>query len=198
MDFNAFPKLHRLSRLCVITEKLDGTNAQICIGEDGEFQVGSRTRWITPENDNHGFAKWAYANKEELLTLGPGRHFGEWWGNGIQRGYNLKNGDKRFSLFNTVRWCPYGEVPKPILSDNPSGKMQEIAPSCCGVVPVLYSGLFTTEICEAVLYKLGVEGSVASPGFSKPEGIVVFHIAANTAFKKTLENDGLPKSLVKG
>jgi len=95
MEFVGFPKISRLTRDCVITEKIDGTNAQICIKEDGTFLVGSRTQWITPEKDNHGFAKWAYANKEELLSLGVGNHFGEWWGNGIQRGYDLKNGEKR-------------------------------------------------------------------------------------------------------
>jgi H+/gluconate symporter-like permease len=29
----------------------------------------------------------------------------------------------------------------------------------------------------------------------KPEGIVVFHTAGNVGFKKTLDNDGIPKSL---
>jgi hypothetical protein len=69
----------------VITEKIDGTNASILITDDGSdiAGVGSRTRWITPEDDNHGFAKWVKANHEELLKLGPGHHFGEWWGNGI-------------------------------------------------------------------------------------------------------------------
>lgn len=54
----------------------------------------SRTRWITPEDDNYGFAKWANENKEELLKLGIGQHFGEWWGSGIQRGYNLQRWKK--------------------------------------------------------------------------------------------------------
>jgi hypothetical protein len=95
-EFREFPKMARLSREIIITEKIDGTNAQIFIGEDGEFLCGSRTRWITPENDNYGFAKWAYERKDDLIRdLGPGRHFGEWWGQGIQRGYGLK--EKRFS-----------------------------------------------------------------------------------------------------
>src|SRR5882724_293770 len=102
MEFTEFNKIARLSRNCVVTEKLDGTNASIVIGEAGEFLVGSRTRWITPEDDNYGFARWAHTHKEELLTLGPGQHFGEWWGNGIQRKYGLS--EKRFSLFNTARW----------------------------------------------------------------------------------------------
>ena len=96
-DFREVPKMARLSREIIITEKLDGTNASIYIGEDGTFLVGSRTRWITPEDDNHGFAKWAYSERERLLTLGAGHHFGEWWGCGIQRNYGLT--DKRFSLF---------------------------------------------------------------------------------------------------
>ena len=81
-EFIEFPKMARLSREVVITEKIDGTNACIYIGEDGEFLVGSRTRWITPDQDNHGFAAWAYANKDKLLLLGHGTHFGEWWGTG--------------------------------------------------------------------------------------------------------------------
>jgi hypothetical protein len=33
------------------------------------------------------------------------------------------------------------------------------------------------------------DGSCAVPGFLKPEGIVVFHVAANLCFKKTLDKD---------
>lgn len=56
-EFVPFQKIGRLSRGCTITEKIDGTNASIYIGEDGEFLTGSRTRWITPEDDNYGFAR---------------------------------------------------------------------------------------------------------------------------------------------
>src|SRR3972149_2228793 len=103
MDFRSFTKIPRFSREITVTEKIDGTNGVIGISDDGlDMFVGSRSQWITPQNDNFGFAKWAYANKDELLKLGPGIHFGEFWGMGIQRGYNLE--EKRFSLFNTSRW----------------------------------------------------------------------------------------------
>lgn len=174
-EFSEFPKIYRLSRECVITEKIDGTNASIYIEEDGTFTAGSRTRWITPQDDNFGFARWAEEHKVELMSLGPGQHFGEWWGVKIQRGYNLK--EKRFSLINTSRW------------EDPSTR-----PLCCGVVPVMYKGLFTTEAVERCLDTLRVNGSLASPGFMKPEGIVVYHIAGNVAFKKTLEKDEEHKS----
>ena len=64
-EFMEFPKIARLSRACTITEKIDGTNASVFIGENGTFLCGSRTRWITPEDDNFGFARWAHDHKEE-------------------------------------------------------------------------------------------------------------------------------------
>lgn len=193
--FREFPKIARLSREVIITEKLDGSNAQICITEDGQFLIGSRTRWITPEQDNHGFARWATEHREELLTLGPGRHFGEWWGNGVQRGYGLPKGEKRFSLFNVMRWCLHGETPQRIPCGDPRiEKWQQPLPPCCGLVPVLYRGMFTTDACQDALSELRVNGSKAAPGYLKPEGIVCFHIAGNFGLKKTLEKDEAPKS----
>ena len=178
-DFEPFGKMARLNRDCVITEKLDGTNAQIVIDQDGNIRVGSRTRWITPgkTTDNYGFAGWVERNREEILKLGEGKHFGEWYGNGIQCGYGLN--EKRFALFNVHRW-----------KDNPD------LPSCCEVVPVLYEGPFDTVMINDVLNGLRINGSTAVPGFMKPEGIVVYHKAANQLFKVTLENDNTPKSLV--
>lgn len=176
-EFVGFPKIARFNREVIVTEKIDGTNAQIFISEDGEFQAGSRTRWITPENDNHGFARWAYEHKAELLMLGPGRHFGEWWGSGIQRGYGLANGDKRFSLFNVQRWgCT------------------DPLPPCCGVVPILWRGNLLDLDLDDVVNDLIANGSVAAPGFMKPEGVVVFHVAACVGFKRTIEKDDEHKS----
>ncbi len=185
----------RLSRECVITEKIDGTNAQILIGEDGSIQAGSRTRWITPDDDNFGFAAWVAANADQLRLLGTGRHFGEWWGAGIQRKYNQN--EKRFSLFNTLRWCAHDAEPAQIPSADPRAepKYQTRVPSCVSVVPVLYRGLFDTDEVNAAITRLRIDGSAAAPGFMKPEGVVVFHIAGNVGFKKTLEKDEVPKAL---
>jgi hypothetical protein len=190
-EFFGFNKIARLAREMVITEKIDGTNGQIFVGEDGEFLVGSRSRWITPEADNHGFAGWAMAHKEELLGLGPGRHFGEWWGSGINRGYGLPKGEKRFSLFNTVRWCECGEEPRRIETGDPRiEKYQECLPVCCELVPVLYRGVFSTDRISTELCRLEKEGSMAAPGYRNPEGVVVFHVAGNVGFKITLGDDG--------
>jgi hypothetical protein len=192
-EFSEFPKMPRLSRECIVTEKIDGTNAQILITEDGQFLTGSRTRWIAPQDDNFGFSAWAHAHKEELMTLGAGRHFGEWWGAGIQRKYGMT--EKRFSLFNVSRWCLHGAEPQRIPSADPRiVKTQDVLPACVGLVPVLYRGLFTTDAVENALEWLRANGSVAAPGFMKPEGVVCFHVAGGFGFKKTIEKDEAPKS----
>ena len=193
IPFTPFPKMARLSREVIITEKIDGTNAQILITEDGDFLTGSRTRWITPQDDNYGFSAWAHDHKDELMQLGPGRHFGEWWGQGIQRKYGMS--EKRFSLFNVARWCLHGEEPEQIpTADTRIVKMQDVLPQCCHLVPVLRRGIFTTDMVESALHELRERGSLAAPGFMRPEGVVVFHVAGNVGFKKTIEKDHEPKA----
>jgi hypothetical protein len=196
-EFVEFPKLARWSRDIVITEKIDGTNAAVVIvdGMEGVRAPGSiakvrnldvfaqsRTRFITPEDDNYGFARWVVEHAEELCDrstgLGEGRHFGEWWGNGCQRGYGLPKGEKRFSLFNVSRWAD-----------------DAARPACCHVVPTLYAGPMDEKAVHRALGELECDGSLAAPGFMDPEGIVIFHTAANMAFKKTLKKDEVPKSL---
>lgn len=86
MQFQPFHKLSRISTSCIITEKLDGSNAQIVIrkaqAEDYEhpqvlavvdgfsMRAGSRSRWITPgkETDNFGFAGWVQRQQFENVA----------------------------------------------------------------------------------------------------------------------------------
>jgi len=183
--FQAFKKIPRLFREIVITEKIDGTNASITITEDGQIRAGCRTRYVYPNKpkeegkkaevtDNFGFAAWVEANRQELLKLGPGRHFGEWYGKGINRGYGLQ--DKRFALFN-------------VSVDRSS------APSCVGFVPVLAVGPFDTGLVRECLRRLTLDGSVAVPGFRPAEGVVIYHKAGGVLLKSTIENDEKPKGV---
>jgi hypothetical protein len=175
-EFVPFPKIARLNRHIVVTEKIDGTNAQVAISEDGTMQFGSRNRWLTVEDDNFGFARWCEEHRDGLALLGPGRHYGEWWGSGIQRRYGLTGERKCFSLFNVGRWAGM-----PL-------------PSCCDLVPVLYDGPFGQAQIEGCLERLRTTGSVAAPGFMKPEGIIVFMSASRSLYKVTLEKDEEPKT----
>ncbi len=194
--FVPFPKIARLSREVIVTEKIDGSNACVFVSDDGlSLRAASRTRWITPGDDNFGFARWCEANTAELLKLGPGRHYGEWWGSGIQRGYGLPKGEKRFSLFNVARWADRHTVPP----ESENSRLVDLdtmkwAPACCYVVPVLAraSG-FEALDAPGVMQLLGFGGSCAAPGFMKPEGIVIFHAQGNVAFKKTFDKDDAGK-----
>lgn len=186
-EFKGFPKLSRLFRTCTVTEKLDGTNAAIvlcemehegdydddgllcCIERAGKWYAvyaQSRKRFITPENDNYGFARWVQENAFDLAELGDGRHFGEWWGNGIQRKYGLSA--KRFSLFNPD-------------TEYTTDKLH--------TVPILYQGEFDQAAIEKCLTDLRDGGSVAAPGFPEPEGIVVYHHHGRHSYKITLDNE---------
>lgn len=191
--FVPFNKLSRLSSACTITEKIDGTNAQIFITEfvDGDehdptvvainqtaegnlaIRAGSRTRWIIPgkETDNFGFAHWVLENTIELTKLGIGQHFGEWYGGKIQRGYGRK--DHALALFDVRRWGAH----------NPN------TPTCCTVVPTLYQGAFSDTAIEDAMMLLKERGSVLEPGFMNAEGIVIYLQSARTSFKKTFEYD---------
>jgi len=183
--FEEFPKITRFYEQDVcITEKIDGTNGLIWIGDNPNFdqdfdpqtesmmKVGSRSRWITPEDDNYGFARWCKENQEELMKLGPGYHYGEWWGNGIQRKYAMAK--KVFSLFNVYKW-----------SDD------AIRPTCCDVVPTLYNGPVTPQIINdfsgpkplmisAAALKYGIE-------FDNPEGYMMYFTKAGKYFKCPLD-----------
>jgi hypothetical protein len=201
--FQAFPKIPRLTKDMVVTEKIDGTNGQIHIFSekdffseadtpniigtvdvkiDGElFYLGaaSRNRYLDQGSDNFGFHAWATKHAQELVDiLGPGRHYGEWWGKGIQRGYGME--DKKFSLFNTGRWRREDEW-KPWSVGAAIG---------LDVVPVLLGGVpFNTPTVLDLYDSLRTGGSVAAPGFMNSEGVVVYHEGMGKLFKHTGTNE---------
>jgi hypothetical protein len=201
IEFQEFPKIPRYRREVCVTEKIDGTNAAIVwhpapeppheailaqanLVDSHGRELGpyyllaqSRNRFITPQADNYGFAGWVRDNVCDLLTLGPGAHYGEWWGLGIGRGYAQRA--KRFSLFNVARW----------------GAEKQAPPACCDVVPVL--GWGKPDKIPDYLEDLRANGSKAAPGFMRPEGIIIWHADAKQYYKITLEKDEIPKSFDK-
>ncbi len=213
IEFQPYPKTTRLfgDKNIVVSEKIDGSNAAIQIipitnlnrvmTTEGELitlfdndlakitatvfdsvvvVAQSRNRIITPgpNTDNANFALWVQENAEGLVeALGTGIHRGEWWGNGIQRGYGLQNGDKRFSLFAIDRY-----------KDRPLQAVSGLA-----TVPELYRGPFDTDEIKAAVDDLIEEGSYASPGYQKAEGVIVYHEASRQVFKVMCENDSIAK-----
>lgn len=211
LEFKSFQKLPRLNEEHMyISEKIDGTNAQIMIYEDFEedntkhkifieaedkygweksnetlkgaksvrkMKIGSRNRWITLEDDNFGFARWCKTHEAELIKLPVGRHYGEWWGNGIQRTYGMK--EKKLSLFNQSLYA-----------------VKEIIP-CIDFVPVLYDGPFDLDVINTYKQYLKQNGSAAAPGFNNPEGVVVYLKRASIMFKLPFDNEHKGVKLVR-
>lgn len=209
--FEAWPKIPRWSNETVtITEKIDGTNAAVIILpyshdhiplidegyarqmhnlRDGyvTFATQSRKRFIKPgkDTDNAGFAGWSWENAGPLVdALGYGKHYGEWWGRGIQRGYDMDT--KKFSLFRPWRYADTIDFVTPPVEG-------------LDIVPTLYSGgaegLLTTSIILATLEQ---EGSRAAPGYMRPEGIIIQSALTQSTYKAFTWDDGVPKSIKEG
>ncbi len=143
-------------------------------GQDYNVAAQSRNRLITPgkTTDNYGFARWVQENAEMLVRhLGEGRHYGEWWGQGIARSYGLQH--KAFSLFNTYKFKGLAEV---------------VGGNVITTVPVLHEGEFSEDMVMEQLRNLRDLGSEAAGGFRKPEGICIFHEQSKQVFKVTLDN----------
>lgn len=159
---------------------------QVC-GEALPFTVyaQSRNRLIKPAStsdkaaDNYGFARWVWDNAAGLVrVLGPGLHFGEWWGHGIARNYGQAS--RHFSLFNTSRW-KHLDVPEAREVINPPEELR--------VVPVLSVHTLDTDLIRETLDALKFTGSHAAPGFESPEGICVYLPAARATFKVTFDDE---------
>lgn len=116
-DENGEPIFDALATLPVLrfegTVKLHGTNASVCMAQDGNMWVQSRENIITPEKDNAGFAMFVEANKDAFMDLLlTGLHikrftstkdtvvvFGEWCGGSIQKGVAISKLPKTFVIF---------------------------------------------------------------------------------------------------
>lgn len=184
LEFRKWGKTARWGSPFDITEKLDGTNAAVLIqsvdlstdeymfpvtewllsskGQTYTVAAQSRTRIITPEDDNYGFAQWVEDNIHTLVEdLGPGTHYGEWWGAKIQRAYGLTNGERYFSLFDHKRYGAEFE-------------WNTLTPNL-GLVPLMnYDDEFTMEALSDAVTALKEHGSFAHSGkFDRPEGVVV-------------------------
>lgn len=105
------------------TVKLHGTNASIVLTPGDEIYAQSKTQVITVEKDNAGFAQFVSANEESLRNMMLGIRddlvnnktmyklpnefysssyitvYGEWCGQGIQKGTVISELDKMFIIF---------------------------------------------------------------------------------------------------
>ena len=185
MEFKSFNKIEHLDKLQMrVTQKIHGTNAQVVIYQYEStndiwheprigIKIGSRNRWITPNDDNYGFATFVEENKETLINLlGLGQHFGEWAGPGINSGEGLR--ERCWILFDPWRY-------KTIPEDYPP----RVKP-----VPILHEGEISPTTITNIMDDLIMNGSKLVPGYMKPEGIVVS--INGQRYKKVFESEESP------
>jgi hypothetical protein len=198
-EFKGWGSTTRENKNKTITEKLDGTNACVVI-YNGKVTAQSRKRIVTPDDDNYGFAKWVDKNKEALLnTLGYGYHYGEWYGEGIQKN-PLGIEGKRFALFHATKY-----------TEGNGFELSRV--EGLETVPLLHHGQCNVWTIPNIIQDLEIYGTrvkgakttpmtTAIPGLlpevvynkaAKAEGIIVWNNETKTRTKILLENDAFHK-----
>lgn len=190
VGFIKWPSTPRFHKGMTIAEKINGTNACVRI-LDGKVTAQSRKRIITPESDNFGFASWVYENAGALTdVLGYGVHFGEWFGEGIQKN-PLGIEGKRFALFSPWKF-----------NDTEKERIQESG--LVEFVPILFEGQADYMTIPNVIEDLIYTGSRVVGAAQKfapairrahdAEGIIVWHRETQQKYKILLDNDAIHKS----
>lgn len=175
VDFGKIARFRDTYNPVTISEKIDGSQGGLNFDADGNLTVQSRKKVLDADNGD-GFFNWATENRESLFRdLGPGVHFGEWYGRKIQRTYGLDH--KRFALFNAARF-----------------RDAEFETLNLETVPLLFHGvvgdLGVDLYVDAALDYLNHYGSAAVPGFRNYEGVVVFFTSNRTGYKVIVNGKG--------
>lgn len=192
IGFIKWPSTPRFHKYLTITEKIDGTNACIRI-LDGTVSAQSRKRVITPDDDNFGFAKWVHDNAGALTdVMGYGVHFGEWFGEGIQKN-PLGIEGKRFAHFSPWK---FNDEQKERITE--SGLVE--------FVPVLFEGqadiytipnvmqdldLYGTRVAGATKVANGYDWELDE--MARAEGVIVWQRETQQKYKILLDNDAIHK-----
>lgn len=224
IDFQKFSKIPRLSREIVVSEKIDGTNAQVVVFDTTDFleyinidhlkeispadkrdRLNRLDRFIREfclyeeEIVPYKYALYVFAgSRKRWLNLESDNYgFANWVKENAKELTNLGKGRHFGEYYGKDIQRNYGLQEKRFALFNiKRWGDPETRPACCGVVPALWRGMFDTKAIELLLQDLETEGSQAVTGFMRPEGIVIYHTASGRLFKKTIVDDEKPKSQI--
>lgn len=145
-----------------ITEKIDGANASIAVGEDGKLIAFSRRNQLTPESTLQGFYEFVQSLDSSIISCVLGTRyifFGEWL---VKHSIKYpENKMKQFYVFDV--WDT--EIEQYL----PWEQTKQMAEFCgLNLVPLFYDGPFTTwdEVTKFV-------GKTEMGGEPTGEGIVI-------------------------
>ncbi len=200
-EFKGWGSTTRENKSKTITEKIDGTNACI-VAQNGKVTAQSRKRIITPDDDNFGFAKWVYDNAGALLdTLGYGYHYGEWYGEGIQKN-PLGIEGKRFALFHATKYTEANGYDLSRVDNLETVPLLHHGQCNVWTIPDIVQDLETygsrvqgakTEVITGYIPGMDNEQPYAYTKAAKAEGIIIWNNETKTRTKLLLENDAFHK-----
>ena len=224
-QFKSWGSTPRFHKGLHITEKIDGTNAGVSVQgvswgvvhtppadailvNSTKLDVNgipecsylvraqSRKRIITPDNDNFGFAKWVWENAEGLANLlGFGYHYGEWYGEGIQKNPLAVQG-RRWALFNTWHWTRKENLDRLVDADIPGLTLvpvlhdeQRDGPADFTTIPDIMEelALYGSKADGAAMVKEGYDWE--NDRYAEPEGIIVWQRETRQRYKILLRED---------
>jgi hypothetical protein len=199
--FKTWGSTTRENKNKTITEKIDGTNACI-VAQDGKVTAQSRKRIITPDDDNYGFARWVYENAGALLdTLGYGYHYGEWYGEGIQKN-PLGIEGKRFALFHPTKYTEGNGFDLERVDGLETVPLLHHGQCDVWTVPNIMQDLETygskvkgamTETVQSYVVGMDPEVKYQFTRAAKAEGIIIWNNETRTRTKMLLDNDAFHK-----
>lgn len=204
-EFKSWGSTPRENKNKTITEKIDGTNACI-VAQNGKVTAQSRKRIITPDEDNYGFARWVYDNAGALLdTLGYGYHYGEWYGEGIQKN-PLGIEGKRFALFHPTKYNEANGFDLSRVDGLETVPLLHHGQCDVWTIPNIMQDLETygskvkgakTQKVTTEIPGLGYDGNMEWMRPADAEGIIIWNNETRTRTKMLLKDDAFHKWEVK-
>ncbi len=163
---------------CHIFPKIDGTNASVWLGADGQVNAGSRNRHLSLGADNAGFLAWAIQNEaiKSFLTANPHlRLYGEWL---VPHSLNTYREEawRRFYVFDVQddqaeKLLPY-EVYAPLLEAH-------------GVDCIHPATIIKNATYDNLLHELSKNVYLIQDGKGAGEGIVIKNYQYQNKFGRT-------------
>lgn len=186
------------------TVKLHGTNSAIIITSNNIIYCQSRERIITPESDNMGFAKFVENIKPDLFKWFPHNLceeaslnnldieiYGEWCGQGIQKGVGISQLPRMFVIFAVKignRWCKPSELYK---IEHPYSKIYSI-----------FNGGNPQDSVDKLMFRCVIDfNNINSPNagtekFLKDLGKLTQSVEEECPFAKSLGVSGVGEGIV--
>lgn len=202
-EFRGWGSTTRENKHKDVMEKIDGTNGCVVIW-DGKVSAQSRKRIITPGDDNFGFAKWVYDNAGVLMdTLGYGYHYGEWFGEGIQKN-PLGIEGKRFALFQATKYTEKNGYELSKVDGLETVPLLHSGQCDVWTIPNIMRNLETygSKVVGAAAEKVasaipGLKSEVVYSKAADAEGIIIWNKETQTRTKMLLKDDAFHKWEVK-